>query len=302
MKVARFLVSLVVVALIVAGIAAPTPAQAAITQSCKPNPNSTRPWVTYLTGKGVKVCVLKDSSGNPVSYMQWVDLSAGARIRNAYELNGTGSATNPDFRKRKIENWWTWAQGNLSSPAGAQFSAVNGAFFSLAEENSSITTLSFPLKSGFQLITVGGDTNTQAKRVFGLTSGGAGAFLRNYGTNSKDWTTVSNELSGFQDANIGYDPNYRFDPDANARTWVGIRDADGNGVFESVLILASKSATHDQALSYLRDDFYTVANVQMDSGTSTQFNIRGTNVINSKACAIFLCRNVPHAFIVYEAP
>lgn len=302
MKFARIVFALVFVALTLATVITPRPARATVITGCPNQTFTNRSWVTYLTGKGVKVCVLKDSSGNPVTFMQWIDLSAGARIRNAYESAGSsGTLNSPNFNKRKIENWWTWAQTNIPSPAGAQFSAVNGTYFKDTEGNSSVSQISFPLKDLGSIRTVGSDANAQAKRVFGIYNNGAYALIRNYTNTSKDLAVVTNSLSDVRDASIGYDPNYKYLPNADQRTWIGVADRDGNRIFESVMILTSKNATHDQALSMLRDDFFTQANVQMDSSSSTQLNIRGTNVISSSLCPL-LCRNVPHAYIVYEAP
>src|SRR5688500_7042333 len=106
MKLWKLALPALVVALLAPLFAHPQPA-AAVVQSCPTG------WVRVLTGKGVMLCGKKNAAGTDFqTYVQWVDLSQGARIRNAYQFDGeAGSATkaSPKFKVKTVSSWWSAA-------------------------------------------------------------------------------------------------------------------------------------------------------------------------------------------------
>ena len=273
------------------------------TQACPAN------WVRVLTGKGVIVCGKKNARGQMTTYVQWIDLASGARIRNATDPLAQGSVfvKNPDFNKRTVQNWWSWAQNNMQNrPAGAQFSAVNGSFFTYWP-GTLIATVSFPIRDQGQLLTVGDNNNTWSKRIFTIDSTGTRAWMDDTNSGSKDWNTVDtllrynwNAIWGYHPAVCTGVPNEKcVDIDKNdriARTWIGLRDVDSNGRYKSVLILTTKAATQQETLDMLAKDWASPKNMQLDGSGSAQVVLRGTSYTPANT------RTVPHAFIVYEAP
>ncbi len=173
--------SLLLLLAIFAGVQHARPAQAALTQSCPAN------WARVLTGKGVLVCRKTHPSGSQ-TYVQWIDLTSGARIRNALDPVSQGSIwdPNPQFRKKTVQSWWTWAQtGMTSKPAGAQFSAVNGSFFTYWPGTPS-ASVAFPIRDQGQLMSVGDNSNTWSKRIFTIDSTGTRAWMDDTNSGSKD--------------------------------------------------------------------------------------------------------------------
>lgn len=296
MKSIKALFALIVVALLATAIAAPTPARAAITQACPAN------WIRVLTGRGVLVCGKKNAAGVINTYVQWVNLDSGARIRNAYQVTGPAGSTttkSPKFNVKLVRDWWTWsATGIASPPAGARFSAVNGSFFKFFP-NQWDTEVSFPLKDRGTLISAGADATTDTKRVFGMYQSDTLSYMPDYTLSTNDWTQVSNHFANYSSVVVGFHPERigisRYE--AIPRTWVGLRDADGTGTFESVFILSTKASTQQQTLDMLAVEFQTVLNTQFDGSGSTQMVVRGSEYVSSTDG-----RKVPHSFVVYEAP
>lgn len=289
----RSLLVILVIVVAITAIPVSQPARAAITQACPAN------WVRVLTGRGVLVCGKKDAAGNFNTYVQWVDLSRGARVRQAFQLDaGSGSATNPSpkFRLRTVDDWNLWLLLNPQQ-AGDLFSVVNGAFFKLDEALlTGRTQLSYPFKSRGSLITAGADNPDWTGRVLSLPYSQTSASMRDYNLLNNSWSTTQSNLINDHEAIVGLHPTrISVKPTERIpRTWVGLRDADGNGQFESVYFLTTKAATQSEALNMLAQEFFTSWNAQFDGSDSTQFVLRGTPYISAS-------RRVPHAFAIYEA-
>ena len=74
------------------------------------------------------------------------------------------------------------------------------------------------------------------------------------------------------------------------RVFVGVKDIDGDGVTETVLILSSKMASQDLMVEIL--DYFEAEDVLMlDGGNSTQLVIEGQTYINSS-------RDIPASMVV----
>lgn len=74
---------------------------------------------------------------------------------------------------------------------------------------------------------------------------------------------------------------------------------NGDAKYESVYIFVSRFATKAEAYNTLSSVFGTVVNIQFDGSGSSQMMCRGTESVPSTDIGR---RNVPHAFVIYEAP
>ena len=72
--------------------------------------------------------------------------------------------------------------------------------------------------------------------------------------------------------------------------WLTVKDKDGDGITETVLILSSKMASQDLMVEIL--DYFEAEDVLMlDGGNSTQLVIEGQTYINSS-------RDIPASMVV----
>lgn len=251
-------------------------------------------WSRPQAGRGVALCQRGDF------YVTVVDLSSGARIRNMYQFAGSaGSASNPNplFVGRDIREWWAWSPNVANKPAGALFGMTNGAFFSGSYPgNPADHRFSFPMKDRGLLRTIGGDHNpANPLREFRMNDADAG--IEYYPQNPNSWDQVNSLLGRFTSV-VGLHPGTT-DDGVKGRTYLGLRDNNGDGRYETVYIFSSRAATKPDAYNSLTNYFRTVVNIQFDGSGSAQMMCRGNEYVVSTDIGR---RNVPHGFAIYEAP
>jgi hypothetical protein len=235
-------------------------------------------------------------------YVTVVDLSSGARIRNMYQFVGgaAGSASNPNplFVGRDITEWWAWSPNVANKPAGALFGMTNGAFFSGSYSGAPTDQrFSFPMKDRGNLRTIGGDRDpANPLREFRMND--ADADIVYYPQNPNSWDQVNSLLGGFTSV-VGLHPGTT-DDGAKGRTYLGLRDNNRDGRYETVYIFSSKQATKPDAYNSLTNSFGTVVNIQFDGSGSAQMMCKGKEYVASTDFSGR--RNVPHGFAIYEAP
>lgn len=263
------------------------------------------PFVSRDVAKGYALCSLEPSPGTSTGYVMIIDLKAGARLANLQQVTSGSGTANAQFQRRIASDWWNWAGSNVASPSGGPLQAVVNAAF-LTSYNPT-TALSFPLKNNGTVLTPGANPDGYSKRMFGWYANGSKAYLSNFNYTGNDPSTVNLYMSSVNAGVVGYYPNGGPAQSPDRRNFVGVRDTDGNGDFDRVYILATKTSySLAEATRILAGHFGTSSNVQLDGGGSTQLytGLPFDNKIDSKGCGIPTvgCRAVPHMIAVYSAP
>ncbi|MGK7898129.1 MAG: phosphodiester glycosidase family protein [Xenococcus sp. (in: cyanobacteria)] len=200
------------------------------------------------------VSLLEDESGN---YVQIVDLSKGASVElRTSEDIGVGSNDSPKFARESIENAWN----SFSADEPFAFSISNGAFF-----NTLTYEVAYPIKIGSTVYEGYGSSEPFPKRKLEIWNSDSRVEISDYDNNPDSVRRSSAPMAivGLrEDADKGIQSNV-------SRTFVGIRDRDGDGESETVLILNSKANTQPAAAQILRD-FGAEEVMMLDGGGSTQ--------------------------------
>lgn len=227
---------------------------------------------------GIKV-YRKDYTGGQPDFVSVVDLRS-ATIRS---LTGTvTNAPNGKVSRKSFSTFWNdaVAQGTTTRKARV---LVNGTFFST---NDNPTPIAFGLKVGGTVISYGYGLNEYPGLIRTL------AFDSSFGSSSIQAYSRATFDSGIPDV-VG-----ALDPAANKsstsyipRTFVGVRDDDGNGHSETVMFFSSKYATQAGAASVL-NSFGAGSKAMLDGGTSSGLIVNGTSYITPG-------RTLPHTIVVY---
>jgi hypothetical protein len=260
-------------------------------------------WTNVTSGKAVRLC----QKGS--LYVQRVDLSGGARVRLAYQFeNGPGSIgyANPSFIGRDATEWWSFATANNGNnvpvkPAGKIYSVVSGSFFDGEYAGVPSQRSAFPIKNRGGLLTIGGQSGQgQPLREFRMNDSDASiVYLAN---NPLEWNQTYSAIGPFTSV-VGLHPG-NVDPFPQnlikiGRSYIGLRDNNGDGKFEWAMFLSTNSATKSEVYAALTTDFGTQVNIQMDGSGTAQLVSRGTEYVRSSDSSR---RNFPMAFVIYEAP
>ncbi len=202
----------------------------------------------------------KDYAGGTPDYVLVIDLAKKASLRL---LTGTsdGSEGNPAFSTRPLQAYWE----DFSSSNPDAVCVVNGSFFDLATDPAQ---LALPLKIDGEVLGQGywqAEFNDQ-KRMLEIWEDHAKV---------SNLTPESLTASGAPDILSGL--SEEADQDSNSligRTFAGIDDSDGDGIFESVLFLSSKTTRAADAAGVLRS-FGADAVMMLDGGDSAQMLCKG---------------------------
>jgi hypothetical protein len=309
------------------GIFAVSTAQA---QSTGPVENCPAGWYADKKAKGYQTCRVGPSGAYDI--MQIVDLKAGARIEivsDPFQYPGEPRAT---FNTRTVPDWWNFILNYRLSPTGGQLQGVANASFYMDTgrtinviitkkviPDGTITRLSFPQKVKGVLQTAGQGCfaistppytedctrpDDRSKRKFGLYGGGTKALIKDYPT--LGWTEtakINTQLSDVSDAIVGLYPILPNYP-ADRRTYVGVKDSDGNGDFDRVYIFTSTTEHTPDAATKIMTQFGSNTNMMLDGGGSTAFyGGSGTAAVYSSDLLSILNRErrVPTVLAVYAA-
>lgn len=241
-------------------------------QATVPVPSGFQP---ILSDTGVKV-YRKNYTGGQPDFVTVVDLRAGT-IRNF-----TGWVYDGAIERRTLGTFWNDAVSQNTSSRRAKV-AINGTFFSTdAVPNAPIA---FGLKADWWRMSYGYGLNEYPGLVRTL------AFDSSYGSSSIQPYAQATFDSGIPDVVGGLDPSANKQATSYiGRTFVGVRDDDGNGHSETVIFFSSKYATQAGAVSVL-NGFGAGSKMMLDGGGSTGLTVDGTPYITPS-------RTIPHAIII----
>jgi hypothetical protein len=235
-------------------------------------------YALILSDEGIQVYRKDYAAGQP-DFVTVVNLNSGT-IRNL-----TGIVTNDPngFVERKsMSQFWNDAINQQTAQQRAKV-VVNGTFFST---NDFPAPIAFGLKANGNIISYGYGLNEFPGliRTFSFDPSTSIAVIQAYSTGTFNGPTQ--EVIG------------ALDPAANksagsyiGRTFVGIRDDDGDGFAETVLLFSSSYARQVDASNVLTT-FGASLKAMLDGGGSTGLIIDGIPYIAAT-------RTVPHALAVY---
>ncbi|MGB9585853.1 MAG: phosphodiester glycosidase family protein [Anaerolineales bacterium] len=224
-------------------------------------------------------------SGTP-DYVQVIYLKRGAEVRL---LHGDISLTNfspgvyggSDARlsSRSIEQYW---QEIVTSTSRA-FCVTNGVFFNMYEYP---TRLPFPLKVDGQIVSGGYSKGEFTDEKMMLEIWLNQVDIKPLTKLNFQFSTAPNILSGLSETS-------RKSPEKFVgRTFAGVRDDNGDGVFETLLLFSTQTARQIDAAQTLRD-FGAQKVLMLDGGLSTQLLCQGKTYIKTD-------RLIPNAIAVLD--
>ncbi|MDY6805690.1 MAG: phosphodiester glycosidase family protein [Cyanobacteriota bacterium] len=222
-------------------------------------------------GKGVTLYESRDKN----DYVQVVDLSQGASIElmsseiSYATVPGAYGGIEPMFERQSIQNFWE----DLSRQEERAFSVTNGAFFEAFSSGNTpdlLAALSHPLKDNSTTYEgyVNPDrdpNNKNSKAMLKIWNDKDRVLLTDFQNNIDD---IKN--SSAPEILVGLKESSPSDGGVeNERTFVGVKDANGDNLYEQLLILTSKQSTRTNAGQTLKD-FGADEVMILDGSGSTQ--------------------------------
>jgi len=231
-----------------------------------------------VSDRGVKV-YKKDNELGKSEYVTVVNLKSGSISNLAGEFI---NAPNGEVGRKSITDFWNDAVKQNTTTRKAKI-VVNGTFFS---QNNTPTPIAFGLKVAGTIISYGYGINEFPNLIttFSFNSLKKYASIQTYNKVTFDSSTP--DVVG------------ALDPTANKsaekylpRMFVGVRDDDGNGSNETVILYSSAYARQVDASDVLRK-FGANSIAMLDGGGSTGLIVDGETYIKAG-------RTVPQAIAVY---
>lgn len=205
----------------------------------------------------------KDYSGGTPDFVQTVDLSQGAAIKLLHGSiketrpgHGAYGGNDPRILSRSLEQYWKDFASSYANP----FCVVNGQFFYMPE---SPTRLPFALKVDGEIVSdgFGKDQFPGQKLMLELWPGHAD--IQELTRDALYSSSAPNIVAGLSE--VAHKAINKF----VGRTFVGLANRDGDGQFETVLILTTRTARQVDAADVLRS-FGAQKVMMLDGGGSTQ--------------------------------
>lgn len=240
-----------------------------------------------LTAPGVELYQKDYPNGTP-DFVQVVNFSRGASLKllhggitSAGLGKGVYGGDNPTFQKLALEQYWADFAGDNPDA----FCVTNGLFFYMPEDPP---PLAFPLKVDGALLTDGYGLEEYPDQklmleiwpdrlnISALTPAGLHA------------SSAPNIIAGLTE-----EANKRAKKSVG-RTFIGIEDQNGDGRYETLLILNTLTALQEKAAQVLRD-FGAQAVMMLDGGGSSQLICRGQSYVASD-------RLIPQALGIAAGP
>ena len=235
---------------------------------------------------GVKL-YRKDYEGGQPDFVLVVDLenarfeSKAGPIASLAEGTGVFGGNNATIARSSLTGFWD----SLSASLGARlFAAVNAGFFSTGADP---TPLAFALRMGGSPISDGyGSTSEYPGQIRDLNvrNGENQAWIDGFSGGNLTASDVAPELAAGLDVDADKGPTNWV-----GRTFVGVRDAGGDGTYRTVLVFCSSLATQDWAEGILVG-FGAAQQLMMDGGGSSQLVVEGETRVSST-------RTIPHVFV-----
>jgi len=216
----------------------------------------------------------KDYPGGNPDYVQVIDLSLGARldlmhgeITDPRPTKGDWGGADPRMTSLPIQRFWE--QAKFKDPN--LFCVTNGLFFYMPEYP---TRLAFPLKVAGELVAGGWGIKTYPGEHLMLALWADHADISALTTEALQRSSAPDIIGGLtEEAN----KKAKF---SVGRTFVGVKDRDGDGFNETVLIYNTLTAKQSGAADVLRE-FGAEKVMMLDGGGSTQLLCRGGHYIES---------------------
>ncbi len=229
----------------------------------------------------------KDYHNGSPDYVQEVDLSQGARLKLLHgditePRPSGGSFGGPDPRMTSPALSTFWRQ--MTAEDSHTFCVVNGGFFYMPEYP---TRLAFPLKVDGRMVTEGWGIDTYVGEHLMLALWDDHADILPMTQESLYASDAPNILGGLSE---NANKRAKF---AVGRTFVGLADRDEQPGYETVLILATRTATQSGAAQALRS-LGAIKVMMLDGGGSTQLRCRSGDLLPSE-------RPIPQAVAVVAA-
>ncbi len=262
-----------------------------IESSISPSEKITVPSGFYVLSSGTGVTVYqKDYSPGYPDYVVVVNLKdASVRHLTGPVASGAAGTSAAYVTKYNQSDWWTTASG-YATAAKPLMTVVNGTFF--ANTSSATSVIAYGVKSAGTTQSTGYNWGTYAgkEQVLKLDSSNKRVAI----------STVSSWPSSATEPDIigALDPTTAY-ASASAyigRTFAGLRDDDGDGNAEYMLLFSSTYATQSGASSVLAS-FGASDAVMLDGGGSSFFRYR--TAVGGYATPVSSTRKVPDVIAVY---
>jgi hypothetical protein len=235
-------------------------------------------------GRGAWLYRKPYANGSP-DFVQVIDLRQGAHVEllhgaltEARPDKGSYGGPDPRMKSPALETYWQ----DVTARSPLAFCVINGGFFYMPEYP---TRLAFPLKVDGQLVTEGWGVKTYVGEHLILELWEGRANIQTLTKESLYASSAPNLVGGLtEDAN----KRAKF---AVGRTFAGVDDRDGDGSYETVLFLSTRTALQSGAASVLRD-FGADQVMMLDGGGSTQLLCRSGWHVRSD-------RPIPQALAIF---
>ncbi|MGB9639414.1 MAG: phosphodiester glycosidase family protein [Anaerolineales bacterium] len=234
---------------------------------------------------GVQLYRKDYTSGTP-DYVQVIQLKRGAEIRLLYGgisptamEPGVFGGLDARFYSRSIEQYWE----DILSVTSRAFCVTNGEFFNMYEYP---TRLPFPLKVNGVILSGGYSKGEFTEERMMLEIWLDQVDIQPLTKLNFQNSSAPNILSGLLETS-------RKSPDKYVgRTFAGVKDQEGDGIFETLLIFSTQTARQADAAQTLRD-FGAQKVLMLDGGSSTQLLCQGKSYIKTD-------RLIPNAIAVLD--
>ncbi len=220
-------------------------------------------------------CKINGNGSGQTNYVQVVDLSSGASFKLLYgsiESNGD----DPRFKRQGIDVFWA----DLYKSNTNAYSVFNGAFFCNLEEPDCVgsTWLQYALQVDGKLLTLGHCTCSEDKPP-GCGESCPKRILEIWPDKADIVCCDESLICGSQV--LLKAPNFIVanskDADRNqssqvGRSFIGVKDGNGDGLYEIILVFNSNKADQEEAATTLKG-FGATKVIMLDGGGSTQLKV-----------------------------
>ncbi len=213
---------------------------------------------------------------NEVDYVQEIDLSQGASVQllhgsitNIGRRKGAYGGNDPLLARESLEKAWD----KFSRTNENALCITNGQFF--RNDDKASTGLAFPVKANGKILSEGyaGESEYPDEQLM-LAISRDRASIQTFDIREFYSSEAANIIGGLKpDADKGLN-------DETGRTFIGIKDSNGDGIAETLLIFSSQTATQFHAAEVLRY-FGASEVIMLDGGGSTQLLCQDTTYISS---------------------
>lgn len=217
----------------------------------------------------------KNYQGGSPDYVQVIDFTQGAAvelmhgpIKEPRQGKGVYGGDDPRMGSKSIQQYWK----EFASENPTAFCVNTGEFFYMPEYP---TRLAFPLKKDGVRVTDGFGYNTYEGHHMMLELWPDRADINPLTPERLQGSTAPNIISGLSEEANKRAKQY------TGRTFVGVDDRDGNGTYEILLIVSTRSARQVDAAQVLRS-FGADKVMMLDGGGSAQLYCRGEAYVYSE--------------------